>query len=611
MGKRRYEAILQRAEAENQDHFSAGGAAAAKRLQRSSPEDRVASSDKLWCADIVVVLDHGDRGVAAGTGVEGGMATVGPGIDEASIKTSRALFRALEAGPAQVEHSASTISTAAGVGGGGLYFLNGGMVSAAASSSEADSWMIRSSSDTDDEEMIDAATPPLVHGRGHGGEEETASIGSTSSTAESSSSEAADDAMLRTPPMGAVRPLAGMGMPLSNSNPATSPGSFNKLQSNTFAPKQQQRSAPLFESPSGFTGFGNARLLHSSPSRVDAAGGSSLYARRKASIGAQSAQQAAATSSATASTMTGSGPLPIAPPVLPSLVTNAAAADTATAPAFRPSLSVIPPPSGASFSGVPLTPSTAAGGGRRSARPNLARLDTSEKVKTVGTSASGTPTATVASRKNSGSDANGSSPLRYGGGGSSPPRSQQAQAQTQGSPARLALKTTMVSPRRATTMDSSQGGMLSSPTRIDFSAVHGPPLLAPPPTGSGSGEPRRASAPHSAGGPNLSDEFKFSVSCILPDFLYLGPDVQSSEDVTQLKQLGVRRILNMAVEIPDGGASELGLKDKFDKYLKIPMRDTVEATGVQRSIEEACRYIGESSTVSLKPAKSDTEHRLF
>ncbi|KDN47986.1 hypothetical protein K437DRAFT_222912, partial [Tilletiaria anomala UBC 951] len=48
------------------------------------------------------------------------------------------------------------------------------------------------------------------------------------------------------------------------------------------------------------------------------------------------------------------------------------------------------------------------------------------------------------------------------------------------------------------------------------------------------------------------------------------------------------------MEIEDGGKKGLRLRERFDKYLRIPMRDTVEATGVQRSIEEACRYIDDA-----------------
>lgn len=82
----------------------------------------------------------------------------------------------------------------------------------------------------------------------------------------------------------------------------------------------------------------------------------------------------------------------------------------------------------------------------------------------------------------------------------------------------------------------------------------------------------------------------FQISTILPDFLYLGPNIQTQADVDELEKLGIRRILNMANEIDD----TMGLARRFDGYLKIPMLDSVEAVGVQRNIDEACRFIDDA-----------------
>ena len=87
-------------------------------------------------------------------------------------------------------------------------------------------------------------------------------------------------------------------------------------------------------------------------------------------------------------------------------------------------------------------------------------------------------------------------------------------------------------------------------------------------------------------------DFDFEVSTILSDFLYLGPDIQSEHDVTELKAIGVRRILNVACEIDDLGP--LKLRDRFERYLKLPMLDSVEAKGVQDSIQEACAFIDDA-----------------
>ncbi|GAC98757.1 hypothetical protein PHSY_006351 [Pseudozyma hubeiensis SY62] len=88
------------------------------------------------------------------------------------------------------------------------------------------------------------------------------------------------------------------------------------------------------------------------------------------------------------------------------------------------------------------------------------------------------------------------------------------------------------------------------------------------------------------------ESVEFQVSTILPDFLYLGPDVQTDEAIEQLKAMGVRRILNVACEIEDTGP--LRIADRFDRYLKLPMLDSVEAKGVQSSIEQACSFLDDA-----------------
>ncbi|CBQ71033.1 conserved hypothetical protein [Sporisorium reilianum SRZ2] len=88
------------------------------------------------------------------------------------------------------------------------------------------------------------------------------------------------------------------------------------------------------------------------------------------------------------------------------------------------------------------------------------------------------------------------------------------------------------------------------------------------------------------------EEFDFQVSTILPDFLYLGPNVQSQQAVEELREIGVRRILNVACEIDEAGP--LQLRDRFGRYLKLPMLDSVEAKGVQDSIEQACSFLDDA-----------------
>jgi hypothetical protein len=90
----------------------------------------------------------------------------------------------------------------------------------------------------------------------------------------------------------------------------------------------------------------------------------------------------------------------------------------------------------------------------------------------------------------------------------------------------------------------------------------------------------------------------FIVSTILPSFLYLGPEINSKEEIEELKKMGVKRILNVAMECEDNQG--LGLVKEFDKYHKIPMRDIVEETGVNKYMREACDFLSESLVIIRK-----------
>ena len=82
----------------------------------------------------------------------------------------------------------------------------------------------------------------------------------------------------------------------------------------------------------------------------------------------------------------------------------------------------------------------------------------------------------------------------------------------------------------------------------------------------------------------------FTVSTILPNFLYLGPEITAEEHVRELQSLGVRRILNIAAECDDDNG--LGLRQRFERYVKIPMRDTVEEENIIRGVRESCEVLG-------------------
>lgn len=82
----------------------------------------------------------------------------------------------------------------------------------------------------------------------------------------------------------------------------------------------------------------------------------------------------------------------------------------------------------------------------------------------------------------------------------------------------------------------------------------------------------------------------FEISTILPNFLFLGPELVQESHVYELQSLGVKRILNIAIECDDDAG--LGLKSRFEKYIRIPMRDTVEEVNVAKAMREVCDILG-------------------
>ncbi|KAG0239615.1 hypothetical protein BGX31_002624 [Mortierella sp. GBA43] len=80
------------------------------------------------------------------------------------------------------------------------------------------------------------------------------------------------------------------------------------------------------------------------------------------------------------------------------------------------------------------------------------------------------------------------------------------------------------------------------------------------------------------------------VSMILDNFLYLGGELIEEEQVTELENLGVKRVLNMAVNCDD----ELWIK-RFGRsgYLKVGLLDHVDQD-LERGLDEAIKFIGSS-----------------
>ncbi|KAF9562905.1 hypothetical protein CPC08DRAFT_706427 [Agrocybe pediades] len=84
----------------------------------------------------------------------------------------------------------------------------------------------------------------------------------------------------------------------------------------------------------------------------------------------------------------------------------------------------------------------------------------------------------------------------------------------------------------------------------------------------------------------------FTISTILPNFLFLGPELTTDEHVTALQDLGVKRILNIAAECDDDNG--LRLREVFEKYYKIPMRDTVEEENIAKGVKEVCDILDDA-----------------
>ncbi|KAF8335943.1 protein-tyrosine phosphatase-like protein [Cantharellus anzutake] len=127
------------------------------------------------------------------------------------------------------------------------------------------------------------------------------------------------------------------------------------------------------------------------------------------------------------------------------------------------------------------------------------------------------------------------------------------------------------------------GSDCRSRSRSPFS-LPSPSTIRPPSPCSSKSSP---CTPHSEprGGPS-----EFSVSTILPNFLYLGPEISTVEQAQKLKAMGVKRILNMAIECEDG----LGLEGMFEKYKKIPMRDHVEEDNIVKGMREVCHFLDDA-----------------
>jgi hypothetical protein len=88
-------------------------------------------------------------------------------------------------------------------------------------------------------------------------------------------------------------------------------------------------------------------------------------------------------------------------------------------------------------------------------------------------------------------------------------------------------------------------------------------------------------------GDESEDNGEQEISCILPNFLYLGPEIVNESQVAELDRLGVKRIVNMATECEDLlVANRQGME-----YHKIGVHDHIEAD-VSAGLLKAVEIIG-------------------
>ncbi|CCM03221.1 uncharacterized protein FIBRA_05345 [Fibroporia radiculosa] len=123
-----------------------------------------------------------------------------------------------------------------------------------------------------------------------------------------------------------------------------------------------------------------------------------------------------------------------------------------------------------------------------------------------------------------------------------------------------------------------------SPSVANYSMPHTP--TTPMPRSSSTARPDSSQPPTTEEDPYPI----FTVSTILPNFLFLGPELTADEHVEELLSLGVKRILNLAAECDDDHG--LCLREKFERYVRIPMRDTVEEDNITRGVRDVCDLLG-------------------
>ncbi|KAG8696353.1 hypothetical protein FRC09_008565 [Ceratobasidium sp. 395] len=131
--------------------------------------------------------------------------------------------------------------------------------------------------------------------------------------------------------------------------------------------------------------------------------------------------------------------------------------------------------------------------------------------------------------------------------------------------------------------------MATSPTSPGFPRPSSPRSPVPPTPGTVRAFPSSLPTPTPG---HVSSPNEFEVSTILPGFLYLGPEPSTAQHVRELERLGVKRIVSVAIECDDDQG--LDLRGRFEKYFRIPMRDTVEEENVGRGAQDVCAFLDDA-----------------
>ncbi|KAI8093076.1 uncharacterized protein BX664DRAFT_277778 [Halteromyces radiatus] len=91
--------------------------------------------------------------------------------------------------------------------------------------------------------------------------------------------------------------------------------------------------------------------------------------------------------------------------------------------------------------------------------------------------------------------------------------------------------------------------------------------------------------------PRTETDFEFTISEIIPGFLYVGPEIETTDHADQLLARPIRRVLNMAEECHD---RPLLQHHNNLVYRKIAARDTVEMRNIDHVMMEGVGFIEEA-----------------